>query len=562
VILAIIAVGLFNMAENLADALDAAGRLGWHWLALGLAAVLAVAFAWAFCWWRRARFRLAEGVLELVTGVVFRQRRTVRLDRVEAVDTVRPLVPRLMGLVKLRVESAGGSDSAVELAYLKVSDAARWRREILQAAASARQAAEAPGPGETEAAVTGAGMAGDAAGDAIWDGAGDGAGDGAAAGPAGGAAVRERADRTAAKAFEGAAGDQTASGIGLSSAGAPGPPKSVETQVGELLGDSDARAPELFAVPTARVLASMALSIWVWLAVAAGVAAVAMLIGGELDIAAGLLPVVFGAGGVIWGRLMSDFGFAAKQTSRGLTLSHGLTTRVSQTIANGRVLAVTLSQGPLWRRFGWWRAQMLVAGYGADSEQKQSVLVPVADRETVRRAIWAVAPALAQPGAWELVTSAMDSRGAAPGFTGEPARARLFDPFAWKREAFALTEEMLVLRGGWLMRTATVLHHGRIQGIELSQGPWDRRRDLASVCLHLPSGPVSAVIPHLGGADAWALVEGEAARLNAAMRAALAARDQPAHDQPAAHAAADAQESVEQRSPRAPDSACLPRFRW
>jgi putative membrane protein len=551
--------------EDWPDVIDAGAAVGWHWVALAAAGLVALVLTWTVVWWRRAYFHITDSALEWASGVVFRARRTIRLDRVEAVDTVRPPISRLLGLVKLKIESAGGSGSSVELAYLKVSDAARWRHQILARAALAKQeaaAAPAPAAGAAQPGATlpGADSVAAAApatpatpeppaggppttlpGAAQPDADSvDTAAPATPGPPAGGppatlpGAAQPGADSvaTAAPATpEPPAGGPPTRG---SSSGGRVPPKSVETQVGELLGDCDSAAPELFAVPTRRVLMSLAVALSTWAFAIWALAGVALAIWGPPGSAAAALPALLGFGGYLRGRLISDFGFSAKQTERGLTLSHGLTTRVSQTIAPGRVLAVELNQGPIWRHFGWWHAEMSVAGYGNEDSDKQSVLAPIADADTLRRAVWAVAPALAQSGAWELVTSAMNGSGPTPGFTGQPERSRLFDPLAWRRKAFAATDEVLILRGGWLNRTVRFVYHGRVQAIALHQGPWDRRRGLALVQLHLPDGPVAATISHLDQADALALVNKQSDRLNAAMRATLAARDQAPPAEPQA----------------------------
>ncbi|MDR1635205.1 MAG: PH domain-containing protein [Bifidobacteriaceae bacterium] len=535
-----LAAGVYNADENIPDLIRFANRTGWHWIALAVFALLLIALAWAFIWWRRAYFQITDTSLEWATGVVFRARRTARLDRIEAVDTIHPLIPRLFGLVKLKIESAGGAGSAVELAYLTAADAAFWRREILSRAAVAKQ-----GAGGTPAPLPPTTLpAGDAFGGAPGPG-GPGfrpvppnpAGPGGHPAPPNSAVPGPATPGLAAPGLAASAAEHVAQGYagagGTASAGASTwnqspvvglAPKSTETHIGELLGDSDAHVPELFSVPTSRVIASLALSAWTWMFVITAIASVIMLFVGPRGSAAGFLAPVFGFGSYVYSRLVSDFGFSAKQTDRGLTLSHGLTTRVSQTIAPGRVLAVSLNQGPLWRRCDWWRVRMTVAGYGSQDADKQSVLVPVANSETARRAIWGIAPELAQADRWEVIRGALTGSGPTPGFTGSPRRARLFDPWIWKRTAYAVTPEALILRQGRLLRRATIVFHGRIQGLELSQGPFERRRDLADVTIYLPPGPVAAVISHLAGADALALLEGETARLRASMNQVLASR--------------------------------------
>jgi putative membrane protein len=456
--------------EWLAHIGDLAALVGLTWILVGLAAVILVTVFWTWLWWRKAWFRLADGSLQLAKGLIFRQRRHMPLDRVQTVDTIRPLLARVFGLVKLKVESAGGADSAIELAYLKTADAVHWRRFILSRAADARQAhASNAGPAEARVDPT----------------------------------SRELVDAAAAPS--------------------PAPPKSAETLIGEFLGDDDSEAPELFAVPTGRLIGSIALSVGTWATVLVVVTSVVQaVVTGSAGIALGSLPVLLGFGLPLWTRFASGFGFNAKQTARGLTLSHGLTTRVSQTIPPGRILAVQLSQGPLWRRLGWWRVVMNVAGYGAESDkQTDPVLVPVAEEETVRRAVWAVAPGLAQPGVWESVTRAMTGQGPTPGFATAPKRSRLLDPLGWRRNGFALTDEALVLRAGALLRRVVLVPHARIQSVEVRQGPLERRLGLAGVAFRSAPGPIDPLIAHLDAGDAVALARGESVRVLAAMQLTL-----------------------------------------
>lgn len=81
-------------------------------------------------WWF-SRYRLGDDSLEMRTGVLFRQHRQVRYDRIQAVDIVRPLLARVTGLSEVRVESAGGGDSHLSIAYLRASDAEEVRERLL-----------------------------------------------------------------------------------------------------------------------------------------------------------------------------------------------------------------------------------------------------------------------------------------------------------------------------------------------------------------------------------------------------------------------------------------------
>jgi putative membrane protein len=105
------------------------------WLLLGIAASIPLGAAYGVVSWRTTRFRIDSEDLRLETGVLFRRSRRVRLDRLQAVDVVRPLIARALGLAELRLEVAGGSSSEAPLAYLSEPAAQQLRAELLARAA-------------------------------------------------------------------------------------------------------------------------------------------------------------------------------------------------------------------------------------------------------------------------------------------------------------------------------------------------------------------------------------------------------------------------------------------
>lgn len=113
-------------------------------LQLGAAALVVVgALVLGLLSWWFTRFRLGEETLEMTTGAIFRQHREVRYDRIQAVDLVRPLLARLCGLSEVRIESAGGGDSHVKIAYLRRRAAEDVRSRLLRLAEEAHVPAPA-----------------------------------------------------------------------------------------------------------------------------------------------------------------------------------------------------------------------------------------------------------------------------------------------------------------------------------------------------------------------------------------------------------------------------------
>ena len=105
------------------------------WLALAVAASIPVALLYGYLSWRFTHYRIDGEDLRLETGVLFRRSRRVRLDRLQAVDVVRPLIARALGLAELRLEVAGGSSAEAPLAYLSEPAAQALRAELLARAA-------------------------------------------------------------------------------------------------------------------------------------------------------------------------------------------------------------------------------------------------------------------------------------------------------------------------------------------------------------------------------------------------------------------------------------------
>lgn len=104
-------------------------------LALGILTGILVLLAGVFflSWWF-TRYQVTDDHVRVHSGIVFRQQRQARIDRVQAIDIVQPLLARLFGLAELRFEVADAGESAVRLAFLKLDDAQHLRATILDSA--------------------------------------------------------------------------------------------------------------------------------------------------------------------------------------------------------------------------------------------------------------------------------------------------------------------------------------------------------------------------------------------------------------------------------------------
>ncbi|PNI08315.1 hypothetical protein CXX84_12385 [Arthrobacter sp. AFG7.2] len=128
---------------------ELAGRA--PWLLVGGATVLLVSVLGFILTWYFTKYQVSGGYVRVNSGFLFRQQRQARLDRVQAIDIVQPLLARIFGLAELRFEVADAGESAVRLAYLKIDDARQLRATILARAAGVTTGPDRPGEPAPEA---------------------------------------------------------------------------------------------------------------------------------------------------------------------------------------------------------------------------------------------------------------------------------------------------------------------------------------------------------------------------------------------------------------------------
>jgi putative membrane protein len=125
------------------------------WITVGLVVALIVA---GVVRWRTTRYRIGDERVELRTGWLRRQRRSVPRDRIRTVDLTAPLLHRLFGLSVVHVSSAvgggaGDGSARLDLDAVSKAEAERLRRVLLDRAPSNGVAAERPpSPAPTELA--------------------------------------------------------------------------------------------------------------------------------------------------------------------------------------------------------------------------------------------------------------------------------------------------------------------------------------------------------------------------------------------------------------------------
>lgn len=267
-------------------------------------------------------------------------------------------------------------------------------------------------------------------------------------------------------------------------------------------------APELVlaTVPTTDLVMSLLLRSETIILALVSVAIVASTVIAEG--AAGLLTLLL-LGGLpllgVFSQFSRFFGFTVADSPDGLRLRHGLVSSQSQTVPPGRVQAIEVSQPLLWRRRGWVRVTLNVAGIQADEEEHvEHMLLPVAPREAADAIIGRVLPGVVVP----------DLQ-----FAPAPAAARRRAWLQFSTLGVAADARVLATRRGFLTRHVAVIPHARTQSVRVTQGPWQRWLGLASVHVDTTPGPVAVVGLHRAAAEARSIAEAQLLRAAAARAA-------------------------------------------
>ncbi|WP_052129317.1 PH domain-containing protein [Clavibacter michiganensis] len=408
------------------------------WVILGLLAFTLLAVGISYLSWRMHTFRVTEETVEVRSGILSRTNRRARLDRIQGVGITRPLVARLIGAAKLEIQVAG-NDANLPLHYLRSRDADAFRLRVLRLASGARAEAAASGtaPG---------------------------------------------APGTAQRGFVGARVD--------------------EFLAPEL--DPDAAPPQsVVRIPIPRLIGAVLLSAPTVLLVLFVVVGIPLIVRFEAwYLLVPLLPTLLGSAGFFARRITRSLRYSVAGTPDGVRVGFGLLSTSNDTIPPGRIHAVEVVQPLLWRAAGWWEIRITRASHssapGAAGQQNTSIL-PVGDRRDVDRVLGLVLPQLVGEDALALIGTGMTGRGGVDdGFTTSPRRAWILKPFSWRRTGFAVDDSAFLVRRGVIWRRLIVVPHARTQGVDLTQGPIDRRLNLVSVRAATVAGPVDT---RLGAID-------------------------------------------------------------
>lgn len=485
-------LGVESYGGDPIDEIVRRGAVGWA--LLGIAVILVVILVGFYLSWRMHTFRVSDESVEVRSGILFRSHRKARLDRIQGVNIVRPLIPRLFGAAKLEV-SVAGQDANVQLAYLGSALADGLRRDILRLASGVRRS-------ETDAAGAGAGVKAAAAGAAL-----DAAG--VNSGPQWSGVADAQAD-----------GPQSFSDprLDLPSAGQPsaGQPNVVSPSAAAGLGatvgtfasdrvaeflapelDPDAAPPaSVVSIPVGRLLGSIIFSGFT-LFLLVGIAALIVIVntGASTWILLAILPGLIGSAGYYFSRFTKSLRYSIAGTPDGVRVGFGLFSTSNETLPPGRIHAISVSQPLMWRGFGWWEIRVNKASHSTNSGaagQANTTILPVGSRADVARVLELILPTFTVDEQHALVNAGLIGTGRAgdDGYRSAPRRAAWLRPFSWRRTGYSVAENVVLIRRGQLSRELVLVPLARLQSVAIEQGPVRRMLRLASARLHTVTGPV------------------------------------------------------------------------
>lgn len=500
---------------------------------IGFAVLMLILVAGSIDWWF-TRYSLDDLAIHRRSGFLFKKNRTIRLESVQSVDISRPLVARLLGLSELRFEVADGSSEALHIKYVSARKAEVLRRtamasiNLLRSEAAGRPVDVLPGSMQISAERMPAADQLHQPFEASYE--------------ASYGAPVQGGTQPANQQVEPQQGgylQPTPQQPGTQYPGASRRGARMPMPVA-----ADPSQPPIFRISNVRLIASIMLEHLVWLVpvvcLMLGAAVLAAVVSGEnpffifMAMLTGMFAPMVGYVVALWTRFDGAANFKITPSGQGgVTLRYGFTGTHTQNVMVERIQALAVEQSILWRAFGWYRIKMTIAGIGIEKNDNQklvtrNVALPVGNKQETLMVLRLLLPALDEAQAQVLLDTADGSlksqKPQVPAMIVTPSSARWMDLLTWKRNGVTTVGytagsvqastridsdaarssvgehtrgDLLLIRGGYFIRTLSIVPVSRVLSVSRGQGPLQRAFGCASVHFGTVPGPVRTLMMHL-----------------------------------------------------------------
>ena len=239
----------------------------------------------------------------------------------------------------------------------------------------------------------------------------------------------------------------------------------------------------LASVPTGRLVASILLSDVGFFAIAilAGLIVTAVAAPAAAKGAFGGTAVwVVGGLTMLWRRFNQEYKLTVAEAPDGLRLRSGLVALTSETIRPGRVQAVRMVEPFVWRRLGWCRLEVDIAGRQRRKGEGE------AQRAPLRAVLPVGSHALAEQLLGRIVPNAPTER------RRPPRRAFVKSPLRYRFLSVGRNDTCVVTTTGRIRRVTAWVPLAKVQSFRRVQGPVQRRLRLVSIHLDTAGRSVHA----------------------------------------------------------------------
>ena len=222
-----------------------------------------------------------------------------------------------------------------------------------------------------------------------------------------------------------------------------------------------------------------------------------------------LVLIGFGAGFVR--TIPRDYGFRLDRTAVGLRRRRGLFTLTDVVLPAKRAQAAIIATGPVRERFGW--AELKLQSLAKEESGKgDHVVAPLANRDEIAAVLGAIDWQAPDAPQWRPVSRAYVTAFAvvlaplaviaianaafqpAIGMTALVVLAAVLGTrvLAWRRYAYALDGDRLLVRSGWIRRRLKILPLRNVQSVDYLQNFIDRRFGAANILIGVAGGGLTS----------------------------------------------------------------------